>query len=163
GAGQVGLFGLLTWRLRQLQIKDSSEYRLLSDENRLSFQLVAPMRGTIYDRFGAEIAKDQENLRVIVVPVFCKNLAATLDAIPTAAPVPPAERAGGVAAARRKNPFSPLLVSEGPSWREFGLPNVPPPRRAGVQPDGASYRHYTRARSVAHVVGYVGMAGKGEI
>src|SRR5262245_66487222 len=35
GAGQVGLFGLLTWRLRQLQIKDSSEYRLLSDENRL--------------------------------------------------------------------------------------------------------------------------------
>ena len=31
GAGQAGLFGLLTWRLRQLQIKDSSEYRLLSD------------------------------------------------------------------------------------------------------------------------------------
>src|SRR5215467_10206028 len=92
GAGQVGLFGLLTWRLRQLQIKDSSEYRLLSDENRLSFQLVAPMRGTIYDRSGAPIARDQENLRVIVVPVFCKNLAATLDAISTVAPVSSADR-----------------------------------------------------------------------
>jgi hypothetical protein len=28
--GTSGMFGLLTWRLRQLQIKDSSEYRLLS-------------------------------------------------------------------------------------------------------------------------------------
>ncbi|HKB22057.1 MAG TPA: penicillin-binding protein 2 [Methyloceanibacter sp.] len=163
GAGQVGLFGLLTWRLRQLQIKDSSEYRLLSDENRLSFQLVAPMRGTIYDRFGAEIAKDQENLRVIVVPVFCKNLAASLDAISTVAPVSPADRDRVLRAARRQNHYFPILVSEGLSWREFGLLNVLAPQLAGVQTDRASYRHYTRARSVAHVVGYVGMAGKGEI
>ena len=47
GAGQAGLFGLLAWRLRQLQILDSSEYRLLSDENRLSRQLTAPRRGAI--------------------------------------------------------------------------------------------------------------------
>jgi penicillin-binding protein 2 len=163
GAGQVGLFGLLTWRLRQLQIQDSSEYRLLSDENRLSFQLVGPMRGTIYDRFGAEIAKDQENLRVIVVPVFCKSLAATLDAISAVAPVSPADRDRVLRAARRQNHYFPILVSEGLSWREFGLLNVLAPQLPGVQTDRASSRHYTEARSVAHVVGYVGLAGKGEI
>jgi hypothetical protein len=44
--GQAGLFGLLLWRLRQLQILDTSEYRLLSDENRMTMQLVAPARGS---------------------------------------------------------------------------------------------------------------------
>ena len=64
GAGQTGLFGLLLWRLRQLQILDSSEYRLLSDENRITMQLVAPARGSIYDRFGRAVAADKENFRV---------------------------------------------------------------------------------------------------
>ena len=163
GAGQAGLFGLLAWRLRQLQIKESSEYRLLSDENRMSFQLVAPMRGTIYDRFGAPIAKDQENLRVIVVPAFCKNLVATLDEISTVAPVSPADRDRVLRAARRQNHYFPVLVSEGLSWREFALLNVLAPQLPGVQTDRASSRRYTEARSVAHVVGYVGMAGKEEI
>ena len=163
GAGQAGLIGLLTWRLRQLQIKESSEYRLLSDENRLSFQLVGPMRGTIYDRSGAPIAKDQENLRVIVVPAFCKNLAATLDAISTVAPVSPADRDRVLRAVRRQNHYFPILVSEGLSWREFALLNVLAPQLPGVQTDRASSRRYTEARAVAHVVGYVGMAGKGEI
>jgi penicillin-binding protein 2 len=163
GAGQAGLFGLLTWRLRQLQIKESSEYRLLSDENRLNFQLVAPMRGTIYDRSGAPIARDQENLRVIVVPAFCMSLAATLDAISTVAPVSPADRDRVLRAARRQNHYFPILVSEGLSWREFALLNLLAPQLPGVQTDRASSRRYTEARAVAHVVGYVGMAGKGEI
>ena len=47
GAGQTGLFGLLAWRLRQLQIMESSEYRLLSDENRVNRQLTAPVRFTL--------------------------------------------------------------------------------------------------------------------
>jgi penicillin-binding protein 2 len=163
GAGQAGLFGLLTWRLRQLQIKESSEYRLLSDENRISLQLVAPTRGTIYDRFGALIAKDQENLRVIVVPAFCKDLAATLQAISNIAPVSAADRDRVLRAARRQNRYFPILVSEGLSWREFALLNVLAPQLPGVQTDRASYRRYTEPQSVAHVVGYVGMAGKGEI
>ena len=35
-AGQTGLFGVLGWRLRQLQVVDNSGYRLLSEENRLA-------------------------------------------------------------------------------------------------------------------------------
>jgi penicillin-binding protein 2 len=162
-ASQAGLFGLLAWRLRQLQITESSEYRLLSDENRINLQLVAPTRGTIYDRFGTVIANDQENLRVIVVPAFCKDLAATLQAISAIAPVSPVDRDRVLRAARRQNRYFPILVSEGLSWREFALLNVLAPQMPGVQTDRASYRHYSNAQSVAHVVGYVGMAGKGEI
>ena len=79
GGAQAGLFGLLGWRLHQLQIREASDYRLLSDENRWMIQLSAPQRGSIRDRTGATLAEDKENLRLLVVPAFCKNLPDTLD------------------------------------------------------------------------------------
>jgi penicillin-binding protein 2 len=163
GAAQTGLFGLLLWRLRQLQILDSSEYRLLSDENRMSTLLTAPARGTIYDRLGRIIAEDMENFRVIVIPAFCKDLNATLDAVSKIVPVSAADRDRVKRAARRQSGYFPVLVTEGLTWRQFTLLSVLAPQLAGVRTDRATYRRYRHADSVAHVVGYVGMADKTEV
>jgi len=163
GAGQIGLFGLLGWRLHQLQIRDSSEYRLLSDENRMMMQLVAPARGAIYDRFGAIIAENRENLRVLVLPAFCKSLPGTLDALSRIVPVSAATRDRVMRAARRQSGYYPVLVAEGLTWRQFGLLNVLAPQIPGLRMDRSAYRKYHHGRSMGHVVGYVGMAGKREV
>ena len=163
GGAQIGLFGLLGWRLRQLQILESSDYRLLSDENRMTMQLVAPARGSIYDRFGRPIAEDRENLRVIVIPAFCKDLSRTLDMIGTIVPVSAGERDRVMRAARRQSGYFPVLVTEGLTWRQFALLNVLAPQLPGVRTDQGAYRRYQHARGLAHVVGYVGMADKDEI
>ena len=163
GVAQAGLFGLLLWRLRQLQILDSSEYRLLSDENRTSMQLTGPARGTIYDRTGRIIAEDKENFRVLVIPAFCKNLQATLDAVSKIVPVSAADKDRVRRAARRQSGYFPVLVTEGLTWRQFTLLSVLAPQLSGVHTDRATYRRYRHASSVAHVVGYVGMADKTEI
>ncbi len=163
GGAQAGLFGLLLWRLRQLQILDTSEYRLLSDENRMSMQLVAPARGSIYDRIGRVVAEDKENFRVIVVPAFCKDLKATLAALSRVVHISAADKDRVMRAARRQSGYFPVLVTEGLTWRQFTLLGVLAPRLPGVRTDRATYRHYMHASSMAHVVGYVGMAGKGEV
>ena len=163
GAGQAGLFGLLGWRLHQLQILDSSEYRLLSDENRMTLQLVAPARGTIYDRFGAVIAEDKENLRLLVLPAFCKSLPGTLAALGKIIPVSAATRDRVMRAARRQSGYYPVLVAEGLTWRQFALLNVLAPQIPGMRTDRSAYRRYDHARPMAHVVGYVGLAGKDEV
>ena len=163
GAAQTGLFGLLLWRLRRLQILDSPEYRLLSDDNRISEHLVAPARGAIYDRLGRTIAEDKENFRVIVIPALCKDLRATLDAIAEIVPVGAAARDRVMRAARRQSGYFPVLVTEGLDWRQFALLSVLAPQIAGMSTDRATYRRYVRARSMAHVVGYVGLADKEEV
>jgi penicillin-binding protein 2 len=163
GAGQGALFGLLLWRLRQLQILDTSEYRLLSDENRTTMQLVAPARGSIYDRFGKAIAEDKENFRILVTPVFCKDLRATLADISRIVPVSASDRDRVMRAARRQSGYFPVLVTEGLSWRQFTLISVLAPQLPGVSADRATYRRYNHASGMAHVVGYVGMAGKTEV
>ncbi len=163
GAGQAALFGVLGWRLRQLQILDSSEYRLLADENRLSQQLIAPTRGAIYDRFGTRIAENRENLRVIVVPAFSKDLAATLAALSSIVTVSDADKDRVLRHAKRQSGYLPILVAEGLTWRQFALLNVLAPQLPGVQTDMAQVRIYSHSRSMAHAVGYVGMAAKGEV
>jgi len=163
GAGQAGLFGLLGWRLRQLQIMDSSEYRLLAEENRMTMQLVAPVRGAIYDRFGVPVAEDKENFRVIVIPAFCKNLAATLATVSNIVPISGAEKDRVMRGARRQSGYFPVLVTEGLTWRQFAVLSVLAPQLPGVRADRATYRRYSNARSMAHVVGYVGMADKDEV
>lgn len=163
GAAQTGLFGLLLWRLRQLQILESPEYQLLSDDNRITAHLVAPARGAIYDRLGRTIAEDKENFRVIVIPALCKNLSATLDAIAEIVPVSAADKDRVIRATRRQSGYFPVLVTEGLDWRQFALLGVLAPQIAGVRTDRATYRRYTRATSMAHVVGYVGLADKAEI
>ena len=163
GAAQTGLFGLLLWRLRRLQIVDSSEYQLLSDDNRITAHLVAPARGSIYDRLGRIVAEDRENFRVIVVPAYCDDLAATLDAISEIVPVAASDKDRVMRAARRQSGYFPVLVTEGLTWRQFTLLSVLAPELKGVSTDRATHRRYSRARSMAHVVGYVGMAAKAEI
>ena len=163
GGAQAGLFGLLLWRLRQLQIIETSEYRLLSDENRMTVRLVAPVRGSIYDRAGRIVAEDRENFRVIVIPAFCKSLAATLDAISRIVPVSAGDKDRVMRAARRQSGYFPVLVTEGLTWRQFALLGVLAPQLAGVHPDRATYRRYNHAASMAHVVGYVGMADQTEV
>ena len=163
GAGQAGLFGLLGWRLHQLQIRDSSEYRLLSDENRIMVQLVAPARGAIYDRFGTIIAEDKENLRLLVLPAFCKSLPGTLDALSRIVRVSSTTRSRVMRAARRQSGYYPVLVAEGLTWRQFALLNILAPQIPGLRMDRAAYRKYHHGRPMGHVVGYVGMAGKSEV
>ena len=42
-------FGLLTWRLFDLQIIENKKYKKLSENNQFNFSLVPPERGEIYD------------------------------------------------------------------------------------------------------------------
>ena len=163
GAAQTGLFGLLLWQLRRLQILEAPEYQLLSDDNRISEHLVAPARGALYDRVGRTIAEDRENFRVMVIPALCRDLSATLDAISEIVAVGPAAKDRVMRAARRQSGYFPVLVTEGLDWRQFALLSVLAPQIAGMRTDRATYRRYVRARSMAHVVGYVGLADKEEV
>ena len=40
GGVQLGVLGLLAWRMRQLQVEQADEFRLLAEENRINFRLL---------------------------------------------------------------------------------------------------------------------------
>ena len=64
---------------------------------------------------------------------------------------------------RRQSRYLPVLVVENLTWRQFALLNVLAPQLPGMRTDVGSFRIYNTPQPAAHVVGYVGMAGKGEV
>ena len=64
---QLGFMGLLGLRMRQMQIEEAEEYRLLAEENRINMRLIPPSRGVIFDRNGVPIADNTQNYRIVIV------------------------------------------------------------------------------------------------
>ena len=53
-------FGVLSWRLFDLQIIENKKYDKLSKDNQFNFSLVIPERGEIYDRKGRVLAANRD-------------------------------------------------------------------------------------------------------
>ena len=79
--GQVVLFSALVGRMYYLQVLQTDQYRLLAEENRVNLHLLPPLRGKIVDRFGAPLAINDPNYRVVIVPEQTANMRATLQTL----------------------------------------------------------------------------------
>src|SRR6185437_14021266 len=67
GGAMTAVFGVLSGRPYQLQIRDGNQYMTEAEDNRVSERLLAPPRGRILDRFGTELANNRRNYRVLLV------------------------------------------------------------------------------------------------
>ena len=67
GGIQGLVIGTLAWRMRDLQVAQSGQFRLLSDENRIRDRLILPERGLIFDRNGLPLAENLPNYRIVVI------------------------------------------------------------------------------------------------
>lgn len=163
GVAQIGLFGVLGWRLRQLQVVEAPKYRLLAEENRINIQLLAPRRGLIFDRFGEPVATNMDRMRVFVVPELSTNLADSLQRLSGIIDISQNIHARVLRLARKQSPYIPIVVDDTLSWRQFAQINVMAPGLPGVQTDILSVRQYHGGHNMAHIVGYVGAANKQEV
>ncbi|RMF07384.1 MAG: penicillin-binding protein 2, partial [Alphaproteobacteria bacterium] len=163
GAGQLGLFGVLVWRLHRLQVVEAPKFALLADENRINVQLLPPGRGLIFDRFGEPVADNVDTYRVLVVPDLTPDMEGSLERLSRIVPVSQAKRERVLRIARRQSPYLPIVVADNLSWRQFAQVNVLAPALPGIQTDILPLRRYHRAYAMAHIVGYVGAANKQEV
>jgi penicillin-binding protein 2 len=161
--GQVTLLGLLTGRLWQLQIVDSSRYKTLSDENRINLRLVAPPRGRILDRFGTPLADNRQTYHLVIVAEQAGDIAATLDALARLIPLDPADRNRVLREVRHKHAFVPVVIRDNLSWDEMARIEVAVPELPGVSVEQGLTRHYPFGQDAAHVIGYVAAVSEDEL
>ena len=55
GALQVAFAGGLLYRMREMQVEQAEEFRMLAEENRINVRLLPPARGLIFDRTGVPV------------------------------------------------------------------------------------------------------------
>src|SRR6516225_7623742 len=105
--GKVALIAALVGRMYYLQVLQSEKYQTLAEDNRINLRLLIPPRGRILDRFGAPLATNRQNYRVVVVPEDADEIDATLDILGRIIPLADADRRRVLRDAERKRAFVP--------------------------------------------------------
>ena len=163
GAAQVALLSGLAGRMYYLQVLESDQYKMLADENRINLRLLPPPRGRILDRFGFELANNEQNYRVVLIAEQADSVEDTLEALGKLIPLPVHERERAARDVSRRRAFVPVTVAENLSWEEFARVNVHSPDLPGLQPEISESRSYPLGATMAHVVGYVGAVAEEDL
>ncbi len=156
GGGVSILFAGISARLYQLQITDHQKYLDLAQENQFNRRVLTPLRGEIVDRFGAPLASNRKNFRVLLVPEQARDVDVVLDKVAQITPVSEERRARIMREIRRRGAFTPVQVADNLTWEQFSQLNFDLPHLSGVLPDVGETRDYPFGANAAFVIGYVG-------
>jgi penicillin-binding protein 2 len=158
----VALFFLvLAGRLWHLQVLTGDEYDLYAQNTHTRSVKIPAQRGVIYDRDGKALANNGPGLNVTVVPdrisrEKVRELAGVLNADADTV----LERYD---AARRLNPYSPMLVKENADREAVTYVSERTERYTGLVVNDDYVRNYPYGELAAHVLGYTGAVTEEEL
>ncbi len=156
GGGKLVLLSALAGRMYYLQVLEAPRYKTMAEENRISIRLLPPPRGKIVDRFGEELAVNEQNYRVIITAEDTNgNPVGTLDTLGRVIEISDKEKNKVLKEIKRKRSFVPVTVRENLTWEEVAQIEVNTPDLPGTEIDVGQTRHYPKGNYSAHVLGYV--------
>ena len=159
---QAGLFSVLGARLAYLQIYKHDDYSSLSDDNRTTHRLLAPLRGNIIDISGKILATNTENYQALVVLEETGNIYDALIAFNTILPEKKINIRKILETAKKSSKFKPIKLIEDLTWEEFSKLNANAHRLQGIYPSVGYKRYYPGKEANAHLVGYVSSLSENE-
>ncbi|MEM1236766.1 MAG: penicillin-binding protein 2 [Pseudomonadota bacterium] len=156
GGAQLGLIGLLGWRMQQLQLEQSDQFRLLAEENRINVRLLPPARGMVFDREGRIIAENEQNYRIVMVREDAGDVDAVLAELAQLVEIPTEAMEKAREDIFKRSPFVPVTVADRMSWEDVARVSANAPALPGIHAEFGLSRYYPRGADFAHVLGYVG-------
>ena len=156
GGLHLGISGVLLWRLRDMQLNQAEQFRLLAEENRINLRLLPPTRGLIYDRNGVLLAGNEQNYRVVIKRDDAGDIDLVLSRLARLINLSDEEIDRARRDMLRNRPFVPVTVAERLTWEEISRVATNAPALPGVTPEMGLSRMYPLREDTAHVVGYVG-------
>lgn len=156
GAAQLGFAGVLTLRMRHLQVDQADQFRLMAEDNRINDHMIAPARGRLFDRNGQIVADNEQTYRITIKREDAGDVEEVLARLSQLIRLDPADLARARAEMKRTAPFIPISVADRVSWEDVSRVAVNAPALPGVSPEVGLSRVYPMGSLYAHVAGYVG-------
>lgn len=149
-------FVFIIARLYYLQIFEADKYRTMSDENRISTRFLVPPRGTIYDRNGEVIAKNEQDFQALLLAEQTPDVAQTLQKLRDIIEINADEENKINTELQKRRRFVPIKLKGNLPWDEVSKIMLNAPDLPGVEINEGLSRKYPYAELYAHVLGYVG-------
>ncbi len=156
GSAQLGVVGVLGWRMQSMQVEQADQFRLLAEENRINIRLLPPARGLVFDRNGIPLAENEQNYRVVMVREDAGDVDEVLARLQTIVAIDPEDIERAREDMRKLSSFVPVTIADRLRWEDVAKINVNAPALPGVSAEVGLSRRYPYGADVGHVVGYVG-------
>jgi penicillin-binding protein 2 len=156
GASQLAVMGVLGWRMKELQLDQADEFRLLAEENRINLRLIPPARGLVFDRTGVPLAVNEPVYRIVMTREEAGEPGPALARLDAVMPLTPEEVERATEEMGRVSPFVPVTVRDRVSWDDVARVTANAPALPGITAEVGLSRLYPHGPDTAHVVGYVG-------
>lgn len=163
GALQAGILLGLGGRLAWLQIAQGDIYKTLSEKNRINVKILPPPRGEIVDRFGAPLALNSQNFRVMIIPEQTRDLERSVRDLGRFISIEESAIQKVLKQAKKALPFAPLEIKDNLTWDEVAAVEVNLPDLPGLSINEGDVRSYPLGEATAHLVGYVGAVSEAEM
>ena len=156
GGAQLGVAGLLGWRLQSMQVEQADQFRLLAEENRINIRLIPPARGLIFDRSGRPLAENEQNYRVVMVREDAGDVEEVLNRLTQIVSLDDETIADALEEINRRSPFVPVTIADRLRWEDVAEININAPALPGITAEVGLSRIYPFGEPLGHIVGYVG-------
>ena len=160
GSFQAAAFGLLGWRLFDLQVLGAPRYAPLADQNRIDLQALAPKRGRILDAYGRLLADNDELFRVTITPALTRNVSDTLHRVSEIVPLTNDDIAQIGLRARKQGKYAATTIASTLTFEQVAKLNLLAPSLPGIKTEFSWRRRYHDGAALSHVVGVVGSVNR---
>lgn len=154
---------ILLSRLFYLQVLSHDYYSTRSEENRLDFVAVAPIRGLIYDRNGVLLAQNLPSFTLQIVPEHVEDLDKTLDDLGKLITISDADIKLFNGLLKQKRRFEGIPLRTRLNDVERAKISVNLDRLPGVEIAAELTRNYPLGKLASHAIGYVGRINEQEL
>jgi len=157
-------FGCLVARMFYLQIVQGSQFRALSESNRLRPQVILAPRGKILDRSGVELARNAASFNLVVTPFDLpkSGLDSEIRKLAADLQLDPAEVAKKISALD-KTSIQPAVIEQNISQQQSILFATESSNFIGFSIEEIPARSYVDGSVFSDVLGYTGLLSPGDL
>ena len=160
----VGLaFLLIIIWLWYLQVIKGSEFRRLSENNRIRILDNPAGRGMLYDRKGCILAQNRPSFEVSLVPEDLKVNPEVLVKLGVLLHMGENEIKDKLQSPKKRPPFKPVKIKSDINWNELALLETNRVHLPGLIVDVRPRRAYNYGSLASHLIGYLGEVDEKEL
>ncbi|MFW2371993.1 MAG: penicillin-binding protein 2 [Gammaproteobacteria bacterium] len=153
---------VLLGRLVYLQLIEHTQFRTLSENNRIRLVAVAPNRGLIYDRNGVVLAENSPSYRLEIIPEQVVDMETLLQELSLLVSLDDQTLERFRKAIKLSRPFEGIPLRTKLAEDEVARLAVNRHRFPGMEITAKLSRYYPLGKSAVHVIGYVGRIDEDE-
>jgi penicillin-binding protein 2 len=162
GVGKLGFLSLLGIRMFYLQLIKSEEYKTLSDKNRISFVLLPPSRGRIYDLEGNILATNKPCYQLVIDRSINNNYRDELEIISNILNLSPEKYNYIKQKIKKSSRHAPLIILDQLDWQQVSMIEEQKHKLTSIFIDIGYLRSYPFSATVSHLIGYLGQINEQE-